>query len=422
MFSSVSRGIPSFGDLASKQPVAFATDVSLTWTFPVPTLSPVGAPAPGQTLTKNGNGALSAEPPMAGTVMVVGDRLLVTADNPGIWVVTALGSGVASWVLTRATDADTTAELLAGATTTTSDFALDGGLFNGALAFFGYDGATWNIMPNVIRSLAVLNDAVFNVLGALDPAVDINGRLVTDTLDVQGPARADSLALDNTNRDVRLRRSAAKTATWDDGAGGPLTEFGIVGKQLVVDGSAVAANAQLWLHSNTGRRATLLLDVTGDAVPRFRASGDATVAGIEAGDGANATDVQIRRLEADLWRTEDSVSIGDRLVLTGWNSTITITANTDNWNPAGLVTLGALRIASDAARNLTGIVAPTANFEGSAILLCNVGGFTITLVHDATSTAANRFLCPGSANFALTANRSVWLWYDPSSNRWRVVG
>lgn len=91
-----------------------------------------------------------------------------------------------------------------------------------------------------------------------------------------------------------------------------------------------------------------------------------------------------------------------------------IVANTDDYNPATLATHGILRINSDAARNITGIVAGTA---GDMLLLINIGAFTITLVHDATSTAANRFFCPGSASVLLRANGFVWIYYDGLSRK-----
>ena len=95
-----------------------------------------------------------------------------------------------------------------------------------------------------------------------------------------------------------------------------------------------------------------------------------------------------------------------------------LTANTDNWNPTGLSTASTIRLSTDASRNITGLVAQAA---GTEITLCNVGAQDTVLVHDATSTAANRFLCPGSANFTLNANDSVRIWYDTTSSRWRVI-
>jgi hypothetical protein len=66
-------------------------------------------------LTADANGAMGAQD---GVTMVVGDRLLVKdqgtgADN-GIYTVTSLGSGGTPYVLTRATDADSSAEVTPG--------------------------------------------------------------------------------------------------------------------------------------------------------------------------------------------------------------------------------------------------------------------------------------------------------------------
>lgn len=96
-----------------------------------------------------------------------------------------------------------------------------------------------------------------------------------------------------------------------------------------------------------------------------------------------------------------------------------LTANTDNWAPTGFATCRRVRASSDAARNLTGIAGGS---DGFSVRLFNIGAFAITLVHDATSTAANRFLCPNSANVTLRPNGFVDLDYDATSSRWRVSG
>jgi hypothetical protein len=112
-------------------------------------------------------------------------------------------------------------------------------------------------------------------------------------------------------------------------------------------------------------------------------------------------------------------TIGGRLKLSGIIGPTALGGNTDNWNPAGLATANVIRISSSGAVNLTGIVAQEDN---TLILLTNINASNaITLVHDLTSTAVNRFFCPGNANFTLSARRSVWLWYDGASDRWRVV-
>lgn len=77
-----------------------------------------------------------------------------------------------------------------------------------------------------------------------------------------------------------------------------------------------------------------------------------------------------------------------------------------------------LRVQGTAARDLTGIVPGSA---GRLLRVCNIGTFNITLKHNLTSTAANRFFCPGSVDLVLTPNSSVELWYDTTSSRWRVI-
>lgn len=96
-----------------------------------------------------------------------------------------------------------------------------------------------------------------------------------------------------------------------------------------------------------------------------------------------------------------------------------LSGNTDNWNPTGLANASLIRISSSAAYNLTGIVAPSGSKE---LLLVNVGTFTITLKDEITSTAANRFVCPGGVDVALVSRGSVRLWYDLTSTRWRPIG
>lgn len=103
--------------------------------------------------------------------------------------------------------------------------------------------------------------------------------------------------------------------------------------------------------------------------------------------------------------------------LSGILSTAQITADTNNWSP-GTGGKRIVRTQSDASRNVTGLVA----VSNQRLTLINGGAQDIVLVHEsASSTAANRFLCPGSGNFTLNANDSVELWYDSVSVRWRVL-
>lgn len=92
-----------------------------------------------------------------------------------------------------------------------------------------------------------------------------------------------------------------------------------------------------------------------------------------------------------------------------------ITGNVNDYNPgAGTI----VRLSTDAARNITGLVAGS---SGARRLLVNVGGFNAVLTHqDAASSAVNRFLNTTGANITLTPDQAAWTWYDATTQRWRA--
>ena len=94
-----------------------------------------------------------------------------------------------------------------------------------------------------------------------------------------------------------------------------------------------------------------------------------------------------------------------------------LAVSTDNWAPTGLSTASRIRIDVAGAIDLTGI---TAGALGRRIRLINITASTITLKHDVTSTAANRFYCPGAVDFSLTQYRTVEIEYDTTFSRWMV--
>jgi hypothetical protein len=81
----------------------------------------------GATLTANGNGAIAAQD---GVTLLAGDRLLVlfeaTAANNGVYIVTQVGTGGTPYILTRAPDACTPAQL-AGAEIVVTKGAVNSG-------------------------------------------------------------------------------------------------------------------------------------------------------------------------------------------------------------------------------------------------------------------------------------------------------
>lgn len=97
------------------------------------------------------------------------------------------------------------------------------------------------------------------------------------------------------------------------------------------------------------------------------------------------------------------------------NSPAQLTAAVDNYVPGDY---GALRMSSDASRNITGISGGTA---GRFLYIFNVGAQNIVIVHQSgSSTAENRIISPTAANLTLGADDSITLYYDITTARWRV--
>ncbi len=87
-------------------------------------------------------------------------------------------------------------------------------------------------------------------------------------------------------------------------------------------------------------------------------------------------------------------------------------------------TANILRLTADSGAPGSTLSGMTNGSDGRAILVHNIAtGSTahIILAHDTGSTASNRFFCPGNANYAIHENGSVWMRYDGTSARWRVI-
>lgn len=95
-----------------------------------------------------------------------------------------------------------------------------------------------------------------------------------------------------------------------------------------------------------------------------------------------------------------------------------ITADQNDYNPAGLSTATVLRLNSDASHNITGLAGGA---DGRAIFIANIGAQDIVLKDEsASSSAANRFALDG--DLTLGADTSCILLYDSTSSRWRLYG
>lgn len=112
-------------------------------------------------------------------------------------------------------------------------------------------------------------------------------------------------------------------------------------------------------------------------------------------------------------------SLTGALTVGGELSPTALAANTDDYAPTGFASALVLRLTSSAAVNLTGIAGGS---SGRTLLVWNLNASdAITLKHDTTSTAGNRFYLPGAADFALTAYTGVLIRYDGNVSRWLVL-
>jgi hypothetical protein len=91
----------------------------------------------------------------------------------------------------------------------------------------------------------------------------------------------------------------------------------------------------------------------------------------------------------------------------------------DDLAPTGMATAAVVRLTGNATTSvLTGLAA---GVDGRVVLLFNVSANTIEISdEDAGSTAANRILHGEAGNITVSQNKSVSLWYDGTSSRWRV--
>lgn len=96
-----------------------------------------------------------------------------------------------------------------------------------------------------------------------------------------------------------------------------------------------------------------------------------------------------------------------------------LTASQNNWTPTGGSAVRTIRLTANSGLSITGLsISQTA---GRKVRLLNIGSNAITLAHESgSSSAANRFVCPGLTNLSLLAGAGVELWYDGTSSRWRT--
>ena len=104
-------------------------------------------------------------------------------------------------------------------------------------------------------------------------------------------------------------------------------------------------------------------------------------------------------------------SVIDASLLSGANNDV---------NPTGWAGASAVRLSSPADAEITGFAAVLST-DVLQRKLYNVGSYNITLKHqNAGSSAANRLIIPGGADLVMSPDDVVDLFYDVTSQRWRI--
>jgi hypothetical protein len=350
------------------------------WKAPVRLATAAALPAntrTGNVLLADANGALGT---IDGVTAAVSDRVLVKNEGAkcGIYVIDSVGSAGSKWQMTRATDADSDADVVDG------------------LATYVAEG---NRNRTQVWALATNNPITLNTtaLGFAPVGIYIN----SDVTSLSGSAikfsagdiGAEVISLAFTGGDALSVSSV-------DGVTDPLL-------RLTARASGTGGYFIIFRSGESYGRVVLGADTGGAGKP-----------GLQAGPGSGVPDVILYRNAADEWAMDDALTLGGPLALTndvantttGTQTNITLAALTAvfRWNGAS-------------ASSLTSF---TGGRDGRILVIQNAtAAQTLSLLHDdgVTGTAANRLYLPAGATLAVDPNSSVALQYDATSSRWRAL-
>lgn len=142
-------------------------------------------------------------------------------------------------------------------------------------------------------------------------------------------------------------------------------------------------------------------------------------AGFEGRIYANTTTFAVRRYLNGAWADVAGALTG-KLVLGGiLTPAAPLSGTVNNYTTANLADSNIIRVVTNGADVLLTGIDSTGIENGQLLVLMNIDSVKkITLQdNDAGSLAANRFLI--GANIAVLKEKSIALWYDGASSRWR---
>jgi hypothetical protein len=242
-----------------------------------------------------------------------------------------------------------------------------------------------------------------------------------------GPCRVQLVGRDPQDYAQELQEAIKKL--WEKVWGGipagfngtvpPTIQAGVAGSAGNESAGWMAADAQVPIETGipanpTGKVAS---EGTGTALMRASATiaqGIVTTKGdILSHDGATAERLGVGA-DALYLTAHDAQTTGLRwgpIVLTP----SVFTSNQNDWAPSRK---NVYRVASDASRNLTGLVAGT---DGEVRRIVNKGTQNVVLKHDdAASSTANRFITPNAVDLTLEPGDMAEILYDLDTARWRT--
>lgn len=323
-----------------------------------------GTSGVGATLTANANGALGA---IDGLTYVVGERILVknevaTANN-GIYTVTVVGTAGTKYVLTRATDFDSTSEIVAGSVVSIAE-----GTVNADTVYL----LTAN-NPITVGTTSL----TFSAYGAgMSIGSSISGATATRVLFVgAGPVLADDAGLTyNSGTDTLTALGAliAGTTITTGTAAGTTGKVTFNGTTSGVVGLTVAAAAGTYTFTlpTTGGTNTYFLQTNGSGTTTWAAGNAGDVVG-----PVSATDNAIVRFDATTGKLvqDSAVTIADttgNMAGVGTVNTHTIPGGTSTF---AILTNKLSVFAATTSAELAGVISDETGSSGGGVLVFNNG-------------------------------------------------
>jgi hypothetical protein len=178
---------------------------------------------------------------------------------------------------------------------------------------------------------------------------------------------------------------------------------------LSCNGVAVRSATDTWLYRTVGGTANEISVANGDGVsgaPTLSLPAALTFTGKTVTGGTFSAPT-----------ITGAADVQEAIALSGDITPAQLTVNQNDYAPTGFSAASAVRLSTNASRNITGLAGGS---DGRIIILHNVGSFNVVLTNqDSASTAANRFQFGG--DLSLLPDYSVTLRYDATASRWRAI-